>query len=412
MPGVDTVSCVAVIPARGGSKGLSRKNLVALDGKPLIAFTIEHACATPEIDRILVSTDDPEIGMIASRHGAEVVWRPAEISGDSASSESALLHTLDWLEERGDPEPSLVVFLQATSPLRRTGDISAAIQTIIRENADSLFSASRVEGFIWRSKANVLTPLTYDPLRRPRRQELTEEILEENGSIYVFKPWVLRQFGSRLGGKVAVHHMLRRDSFQVDETADLELMEKLLEPSHRVQSVSGAENIRLLVLDFDGVLTDNRVLVDAEGVEFVACDRGDGWGIARLREGGCEVVVISTETDGVVGARCRKLGIECVQGCDDKLGVLKDLGRRRGLTAAEIGYVGNDVNDVECMRWVGFPVAVADARPEAVAVARLITRRRGGRGAVREVADWILSGDGLRQAAPKGEREDEQETPE
>ena len=114
---------VAIIPARGGSRGIPRKNLRVIAGKPLLAYTIEHALATPSIDRVVVSTDDVEIGTVAARHGAEVIWRPAEISGDRASSEAALLHALDELAARDDYRPDLVVMLQATSPLRRPDDV-------------------------------------------------------------------------------------------------------------------------------------------------------------------------------------------------------------------------------------------------------------------------------------------------
>ena len=149
--------------------------------------------------------------------------------------------------------------------------------------------------------------------------------------------------------------------------------------------------VRLLVLDFDGVMTDNRVLVDEDGRESVWCHRGDGWGIARLRESGLEIVVLSTERNGVVAARCRKLRVACVHGSDDKLADLERLVAERGLDAPGVAYVGNDVNDLGCLGWVGVPIAVADSEPEVLAVARLVTLRRGGYGAVREVADWLLA---------------------
>lgn len=149
--------------------------------------------------------------------------------------------------------------------------------------------------------------------------------------------------------------------------------------------------IRLLVLDFDGVMTDNRTLVDQDGREAVWVHRGDGWGIARLREAGLSVVVVSTETNPVVMARCRKLQIESIQGCDDKLTALKELAIERNVDRGSIAYVGNDVNDLGCLQWVGFPVAVADAETEVRAIAKRITSKAGGWGAVREVAEWILA---------------------
>jgi len=148
--------------------------------------------------------------------------------------------------------------------------------------------------------------------------------------------------------------------------------------------------VKLLVLDFDGVMTDNRVLVHQDGTESVWCHRGDGWGIARVREVGVEIVVLSTETSPVVAARCRKLGIDFVQGSNDKLVALRELAGSRSLGPEKVAYVGNDVNDLECLRWVGHPIAVADSAPEVLATARLVTDHRGGYGAVRDVADWIL----------------------
>jgi D-sedoheptulose 7-phosphate isomerase len=151
------------------------------------------------------------------------------------------------------------------------------------------------------------------------------------------------------------------------------------------------KDVRLVVFDFDGVMTDNRVRVHQSGDEAVWCHRGDGWGIARLKDAGFEVVVLSTETNAVVAARCRKLKIEAVHGCEDKLATLQELARERKVSPEQIAYVGNDLNDLACMRWVGWPIAVADAVPEVRAFSRWVTRSSGGRGAVREVADRLVS---------------------
>ncbi len=382
---------LALIPARGGSKGIPRKNLVLLGGKPLLAHTLEQARATPEIERIVVSTDDDEIARCAAEWGAEVLRRPAELASDAASSEAALEHALDTLYAGEGYEPDLVVFLQATSPLRRESDISRAIETLQAEGADALFSACPAHGFVWRRQDVHIESLSYDYRHRQRRQDIGEDLLE-NGSIYVFKPSVLRRHGNRLGGKLAVYPMDPLDSFQIDEPADLDLFERLMRLRGDERKVPDLSPIRLLVLDFDGVLTDNRVVVRQDGSESVSCDRGDGLGIERLRAaGGIEVVVLSKETNPVVAARCRKLRLPCAQGQDEKLPQLKKMAAERGLAAAQIAYVGNDVNDVNAMAWCGVPIAVADAYPEVRAAARLVTRLSGGRGAVREVCDLLIA---------------------
>jgi N-acylneuraminate cytidylyltransferase len=384
------VNCVAIIPARGGSRGIPRKNICAVAGRPLLAYTIDHAKSTPAIDRIVVSTDSPDIAGVAAQYGAEVVWRPPDISGDGASSESAMLHALDEVAARDGYRPDLVVLLQATSPLRHAQDAQRAIETLISEEADSLFSACTLHGFVWRRNGHGLASFSYDHRARTPRQQAPEDLLE-NGSIYVTRHDLLRATGNRLGGRIAVYRQDPLDSFQVDEPADLQTVERLLRWRNHVSAPAPLVDVDLLALDFDGVMTDDRVLVDQNGTEAVWCHRGDGWGIARLREAGIAIVVISAEVNPVVSARCRKLRIDAVQACDDKLHALQALARERGLVSSRIAYVGNDVNDLPSLRWVGVPIAVADASPDVRAACRHVTSRPGGRGAVREVADWILA---------------------
>ena len=146
---------------------------------------------------------------------------------------------------------------------------------------------------------------------------------------------------------------------------------------------------RLVALDFDGVLTDNTVWVDQNGVESVRCWRGDGLGLAALQRLGVHTVVISTEVNPVVSVRCRKLEIACHQACDDKIGTLKGIAHEVGCTLEETVFVGNDINDVECLNEVGIPIVVADAHPDVLPIAVYTTRARGGRGAVREICDLI-----------------------
>jgi len=147
----------------------------------------------------------------------------------------------------------------------------------------------------------------------------------------------------------------------------------------------------LVVFDFDGVMTDNRVLTLQDGTEGVFCDRSDGLGVGMLKKAGVPMLVLSKEQNPVVAARCRKLQLDCEQGIDDKVARLDEILRERGLTWAGVVYVGNDVNDVPCMSRVGLAIAVADAYPPALRVATLVTARPGGRGAVREVCDWLLA---------------------
>jgi len=149
------------------------------------------------------------------------------------------------------------------------------------------------------------------------------------------------------------------------------------------------ERVRLAVFDFDGVFTDNRVWTNGRGEEIVACSRSDGLGLRRLDEVGVQYLIVSTETNPIVSARARKLGIECLQGVDDKLEVLYDQAESRGISLEETAFVGNDVNDAPCLGAVGLAVVPADAWPEAAALSRWVLTRRGGEGCVREFCDSV-----------------------
>jgi 3-deoxy-D-manno-octulosonate 8-phosphate phosphatase (KDO 8-P phosphatase) len=153
--------------------------------------------------------------------------------------------------------------------------------------------------------------------------------------------------------------------------------------------LNALRTLRLIAFDFDGVFTDNTVMVDQNGVESVRCWRGDGLGLSVLRDLGLESVVISTEANPVVSARCKKLGIECYQGCNDKFGTLEKIVSAAGCTLAEVAFVGNDVNDAACLRAVGLPIVVADSHHDVISLAAFVTSRKGGHGAVREVCDLI-----------------------
>ena len=149
------------------------------------------------------------------------------------------------------------------------------------------------------------------------------------------------------------------------------------------------ENIKLLVLDFDGVLTDGFVYVDQDGRETVRCSRKDGLGIGLIAKLGVGTIVISKEKNGVVAARCKKLNIECFYGIDDKLPLLEELLEKSGINPQNVCYVGDDITDADCIQHVGIGVAVADAVQFTKDAADYVTNAEGGKHVVREVCDLI-----------------------
>lgn len=213
---------LAVIAARGGSKGIPHKNLLDLCGKPLIAWTVEQARAARGVDVVAVSSDSDNILAAAEAAGAVGVPRPADISGDLASSESAWLHALEAIDARlGRFER--IVALQATSPIREPTDIELALDTFDRERLDSLLSVCEVEDYFnWRIGANGPEPINYDYRNRRMRQQIEKRYLE-NGSFYVLIPSLLREQNNRLGGKIGFHVMERHKMFQIDRPEDVKL---------------------------------------------------------------------------------------------------------------------------------------------------------------------------------------------
>lgn len=151
-----------------------------------------------------------------------------------------------------------------------------------------------------------------------------------------------------------------------------------------------ARNIKMIVFDFDGVFTDNRVLVFQDGKEGVFCHRSDGLGLKAVRELEITTVVISTEVNPVVSARCQKLNLTCIQGCENKLKALEEEAKRLNISLKEVAYLGNDINDLECLKKVGLAACVSDAHREILKICKYVTKLPGGRGVVREFCDFII----------------------
>ena len=220
---------LAVIPARGGSKGIPGKNIKVLCGKPLIAWSIEAALNSKAVDRVVVSTDCEEIAKISRNFGAETPFlRPSEIAGDTATTESALLHCTAWLKEHDGYTPNYVTLLQATSPIRSFDSIDRAFELLTKSAADSLLSVSEFWHFLWESKD---TPkASYDYTARPRRQDIDPANVKfkETGSIYISKASALELSGNRLSGGLVLYEMSEEESFEIDTDLDWLVVEAIL----------------------------------------------------------------------------------------------------------------------------------------------------------------------------------------
>lgn len=213
--------CIALIPARGGSKGLPRKNVLPLAGKPLIAWTIDAALRAKSISTVYVTTDDAEIAEVSRAAGAEVIHRPADLASDTASSESALLHALDDINAQKGSLPEYTAFLQCTSPLTIPDDIDGTV-ALLRDGAQSALGATPFHHFLWQEGENGAEGINHDKSVRLRRQDMNPQWLE-TGSIYAFRSADFQKTKHRFFGRVGLYPIPPERVLEIDEPSDFAL---------------------------------------------------------------------------------------------------------------------------------------------------------------------------------------------
>ncbi|MGW0413859.1 cytidylyltransferase domain-containing protein [Streptomyces collinus] len=417
---------LAVIPARGGSKGVPAKNLAPVGGVPLVARAVRECRAARLVTDVVVSTDDPAIAAAARQAGAEVVLRPAAIAGDTATSEAAVLHAMDVHEALHGTAVHAVLLVQCTSPFLLGEDIDGVASAVVEHGADTALTVAPFHGFVWRDAADELPArpaadaarpvsasgtravvaaadgpaaapaggygVNHDKSFRPRRQDRPQDLLE-TGAAYAMDAAGFREHRHRFFGRTEPVRTDPARVLEIDDPHDLaraRALAPLFDADRPGSLLPAHDDIDAVVLDFDGTQTDDRVLIDSDGREFVSVHRGDGLGIAALRRSGLKMLILSTEQNPVVAARARKLKLPVLHGIDRKDLALKQWCEEQGIAPERVLYVGNDVNDLPCFALVGWPVAVASAHDVVRGAARAVTTLPGGDGAIREIASWIL----------------------
>jgi YrbI family 3-deoxy-D-manno-octulosonate 8-phosphate phosphatase len=396
---------LALIPARGGSKSIPRKNIRPLSGHPLIAYSIAAGLKSRLVTRTLVSTDDEEIAAVARQYGAEAPFlRPAEFAQDNSTDFPVFTHALDWLKEHEGYQPEIIVQLRPTSPIRPPECVDGAIQLLLdnpeADSARGIVPSGQNPFKMWRvDESGQMRPLLSVPglaesFNAPR--QALPQTYWQTGHIDAIRTRTIREKNSLSGDTILPLYIDLRYTIDIDTLKDWQRAEGLVAQGDLPMVRPGPgkrrlpAKVSLVVFDFDGVMTDDRVWVDQDGRESVAVHRGDGMGIALLRKVGIPAMVLSTEPNPVVAARCRKLGLPVQQGIKDKAEALGQILNERQVDPGQVVYLGNDVNDLPCFPLVGCAVVVADAHPAAKAAADLVLEHKGGRGAVRELVDLIL----------------------
>ncbi len=385
------MSRVALVPARGGSKAIPQKNIRLFCGRPLIYWVCRAANDCAALDAVYVATEDDAIAETVRSLGldkVQVIGRAPETATDHASTESVLLDFAARVDF------THVALLQATSPLLATTDLDQGWAAMERGHYDSVLSVVRQERFRWRIEAgDQAHPENYDPAQRPRRQEF-DGFLVENGAFYITSRTQLLSSQCRLSGRIGVVEMPKETYYELDDSVDWTIMEQLLR--QRLVQDSGAmanriQRLKLIATDVDGSLTDSGIYYAEEGDELKKYNTRDGMGFALLREAGLLTGIVTREDRAMNVRRAHKLKAdELHQAALDKVAVMENILARRGLAWEDVAFFGDDIGDLEVLKRVGLAGCPADAIPEVRAVCHFTANERGGHGAFRAFADFIL----------------------
>ncbi len=397
---------LAIIPARGGSKSIPRKNAQLFAGHPLLAFSVAAGLRAKSITRVIISTDDEAMAETARKLGAEAPFlRPSELAQDNTLDRPVFQHALNWLAKNEGYKPDIVVQLRPTSPLRPPDLVDRAVKTLFdhpkADSARGVVSAGQNPYKMWSvSTSGALQPLlkakgVTEPYNAPRQK--LPATYWQTGHVDAIRSATILEKDSMSGDVIWPVVIDSRYAVDIDTPNDWRRAEWLATSGELDLVWPGKaprplpKQVRMLVMDFDGVLSDNRVWTDETGKESIAANRSDGLGIEMLQQaGGVDIFVISREENPTVARRCEKLGIGYKKGVQSKGDALQQLLAERKISAEHVVFLGNDTNDLPCFRLVGCAVAVADSHPDVLQQADLRLSKRGGYGAVRELCDLIL----------------------
>ncbi|MCH6257912.1 acylneuraminate cytidylyltransferase [Puniceicoccaceae bacterium K14] len=403
-----TSQVLAVIPARGGSKGLTRKNLRPLEGHPLIAYSIKAALDSKLVSRVICTTDDEEIATVAKAYGAEVPFiRPAHLAQDNTLDLPVFQHIVNWLLENEGWAPDIVTQLRPTSPIRPISVIDRSIEMLASNSA-----ATSVRGVVpapsnpykmWRLDQGdfmsqlLEVPGIKEPYNSPRQS--LPQAWWQTGTVDTMRTRVLMDGNGSMTGENVLP--LQIDGDYAIDIDDSQSLLKAAECLDKLECIRFSENfdwskVKLLALDVDGTLTPGTMYYTEEGEHLKRFHTHDAHGISLVKSIGISTTIITAEATGFTAARMKKIGVESINiGVKDKVAILKEECSKRNLSVSEVAYVGDDFGDIPVMEFInangGITCAVSNARPKVLNTAKITTPNKGGEGAVRDVCEWILN---------------------
>lgn len=384
---------IAFIPVRGGSKSIPLKNIKKVAEKPLVYWVLKAAANCEYIDRIYVSTDSDIIKDTVEKMDMKkvhVISRSKESASDIASTESAMLEFAESYEFDN------IVLIQATSPLLQTKDLDGGFQLFQSENTNSVLSVVRQKRFIWdEDEDGFAVPQNYDFYNRPRRQDFAGYYVE-NGAFYITSKKSLLESRNRISGKIRFYEMEETTYFEIDEPNDFIIIEQQLLQRLKESQKKLIPQIKMFLTDCDGCLTDGGMYYSENGDELKRFNTLDGMGFKMLKEQGIITGIITGEDRKLNQRRAEKMQVDVIKmGVTDKMATVFSLCKEYGIDLANVAYVGDDINDLEVVKMVGFGCSVRNGNSEVKNNSKYITALTGGHGAVREVIDLILKNNNI-----------------
>ncbi len=383
---------IAFIPVRGGSKSIPLKNIKEICGKPLVYWTAKAACECRYIDAVFIATDSREIeAAVVYFKGKEpalfsklcVVGRSAENASDTASTESVMLEFASQYQFEN------MILIQATSPLLTGADVDGGFELFESDGTDSVLSVVRQKRFLWELNAEgFVSPSNYDVYKRPRRQDF-HGYLMENGAFYITSKADLFKSKNRLSGNIKAYEMSEETALEIDEPSDFLIIEALMRKRQEAgSSGKAALDIKMIVTDCDGCLTDGGMYYSENGDELKKFNTKDGMALSRAHSKGLITGIITGESQSLNTRRADKLKMDFIEsGVFNKDEALKKLCNQFGINPDNVLYIGDDINDISAMAIAGTTACPADASCDVRKVAGYIAKKRGGDGAVRDIIE-------------------------
>lgn len=382
------MSVVAFIPVRGGSKSIESKNIRSFCGKPLVYWTALACQLSSEVDKVVIATDCNKIkAAVQGFHFDKLTLfdRKDENATDTASTESVML---EYIEKENLQSEDTFLLIQATSPLTNNSHISGAIDLFNTDSHDSVLSATICKRFYWNHDG---TPINYDYQNRPRRQDFKGTFLE-NGAIYINSVSNILKDKNRLSGNIGVFEMGEETSVEIDEEEDWIVAERQMRKHHPYFTEKKGDDIKIVLTDVDGVLTDASMYYTENGDELKRFNTYDGMAFAILREHGIKGGLITKENTELVKRRAIKLQLDYeYSGIDDKLEILDLICKKENIDYSNVAYIGDDINDVPVLKVVGLAACPSNAQKEVKALPNVLQlETKGGSGTIRELIQHII----------------------